>query len=327
MKVNSLVEVIMAAHLSASVDHHRFPQRGGIMLVAPPGSLKSTILKTSLDEYPDALILSDINVQTLNPLRDDIAAGKINTLAFPALEKIYERHSSTASNIEGTLKAMVDEGFREASYENHQMLGKFEARCQVTGAIIPAIYRLKFQQWNENGMLRRFLWCFYKLSDPTVIIRAIHQWRHIEFGNEVVLRPKRIDLNVTDSESQRLEVMLRYQHGKEVPLIMLKKILSVLKWRYRNGDETQPMKIIKDFSECLEEKPANLIVDSPNERREPKRKGGSKSVGKANPDGSNVRPQPKQPIHGKVADEPGRSKPRNPRLKKPMDRKVHSAKE
>jgi hypothetical protein len=302
LKVNSLVEVIMAAHLSKAVDVSKFPQRGGIMLVAMPGSLKSTIIKTALDEYPDALILSDVNVQTLNPLRDDIAANKINTLAFPALEKIYERHSATASNVEGTLKALVDEGFREASYENHQMLGRFEARCQVTGAIIPAVYRAKFSQWNENGMARRFLWCFYRLADPTVIIKAIHQWRHIEFGNEIVLRPKRIELDVTESESAKLEMMLRYQHGKEIPLIMLKKILSVLKWRYRN-EPTRPMAILKDFSECLQEKPALMSIEQPpDRRRESDKKVRKKKDEPGKPDSTSkaVRRKARGPVTDKV---------------------------
>jgi hypothetical protein len=311
----------MAAHLSSVVESSRFPQRGGIMLVAMPGSLKTTIVKTALEGYPDALILSDVNVQTLNPLRDDIYGGKINTLCFPALEKIYERHSATSSNIEGTLKAMVDEGFREASYENHQMLGKSEARCHITAAIIPALYRLKFQQWQENGFLRRFIWCFYKLADPQVIIRAIHQWRTIEFGNEMVLRPRRIELNVSDRESQQLELMLRYQHGKEVPLIMLKKILSVLKWRYRNGDESQPMKLMKDFAECLQEKPAHLVVDEPIDRRT------NANVRKAVKHGKHVRAESERPISGEGSSKPGRNKPGSSRRKKRVDAAPHRPKE
>jgi len=47
-------------------------------------------------------------------MRDDIAGGRINTLSFLEMEKIYQRHASTSSNIEGHLKAMVEEGFTNA---------------------------------------------------------------------------------------------------------------------------------------------------------------------------------------------------------------------
>jgi hypothetical protein len=259
--------VVNAAHLSASVESP-FTQRGGLMMVAPPGNFKSTLLKFTLENYPDAIVLSDINVQTLMPMRDEIAAGRYRTLGFPAFEKIYERQQATASNVEGIIKAMVDEGFSEASFQGHRMLGKFEARCCIIAAIIPSLYRDKFQKWHENGFSRRFLWCFYQLSDPNVLVSAIHEWKRIQFNEDEtpVLPLSNLPFTVTPEESRQILVLLKNQHGKELPFIMMKKILSVLKWRFKKHP-SRPMEIIRDFSESLGKTPVKLDIDLKRDRR------------------------------------------------------------
>src|SRR5256885_1629489 len=120
MKVTTLMEVISAGHLAKFVDGP-FDQRGGIFLVGPPGHLKSTIIKLALIEYPDTLVLSDINVQEFGRLKNSLIGGRYTTIGFGEFEKLYERNPTTAANLEGTLRGMVEEGFDKLSFESQQM--------------------------------------------------------------------------------------------------------------------------------------------------------------------------------------------------------------
>src|SRR6476646_6884687 len=133
MKARSLLEVIDAAHLSYYVESP-FPSRGGLMLVGPPGVLKSTFIASGLSDYPSALVLSDLNVQQLVRLRDDLSGGRYTSIGFTEFEKLYQRASSTSENIEGHIKALVEEGFTRASFEDQRM-ATMSARALVVGAM------------------------------------------------------------------------------------------------------------------------------------------------------------------------------------------------
>jgi hypothetical protein len=263
VKAYSLIEVLIAAHLSAFVDADEFPERGGLMLIAPPGNMKSTFIKSCYRSYmPSAIIMSDVNVETLNKMRDKMAQGYIRTLALPAFEKIYERNPQTAKNIEGHLKALVDEGFNLPSFRDQQMLGQSEARCLVVGGIVQACYARHFSNWEENGFNRRFVWSSFQLADPYVLVAAIHNWQRIEFDHRMPAMPqRRIKMNVTIAESLEVRHMLDQQGCGATPYALIKKILSVLKWRYnRPGDEKKPMQIMRDFSQSLGQKMAKLTL-------------------------------------------------------------------
>ncbi|HMD53731.1 MAG TPA: hypothetical protein VKJ65_04190, partial [Phycisphaerae bacterium] len=139
------------------------------MFVAPPGQWKSTVIEVSTEHYSDSIVLSDVNVQTLNAMHDELGQ-KINTLAFPAFEKIYERNPQTSANIEGHIKALVAEGLSLASFEDQRMPGSYKARSLVIGGIPPVVHRRRFADWRDNGFYRRFIWSFFHFKDPRVII-------------------------------------------------------------------------------------------------------------------------------------------------------------
>ena len=75
------------------------------MLVGPPGSFKSTIIETAADPHPDTIVCSDLNVQQWLKMKDEFVNKRYSALGFPEFEKIYQRHSATASNLEGIIKA------------------------------------------------------------------------------------------------------------------------------------------------------------------------------------------------------------------------------
>jgi hypothetical protein len=255
VKASSLIEVISACHQSKYVNGD-YNQRGGIFLISPPGTLKSTIIKRSLEEYPDALILSDINIQTLSVLKNSLIDGRYSTLAFGEFEKLYQRNPATAENIEGHIKALVEEGFQRASFEDQRAVG-MAARACIIGGITPSCYVRKLTKWEENGFARRFLWANYSLQNPNAIVDAIEKWKLISFGRVIMKSPgnRRIPYEVTKDENTRLREMISCQPSRETPFVLIKKILCVLKWRHgvKKGNV-----ILEDFSECLSSKGAFL---------------------------------------------------------------------
>lgn len=229
------------------------------MFVAPPGQWKSTVIEVSTETYSDSITLSDVNVQTLNAMHDELGQ-KINTLAFPAFEKIYERNPQTAANIEGHVKALVAEGLSLASFEDQRMPGSYKARALVIGGIPPVVHRERFARWRDNGFYRRFIWSFFHFKDPRVIIDAIHEWKKIDLQFDIPVVPSRkLDLEITPAESEKLYRMLKYQGGEAIPLVLLKKMFCVLRWRYKKEPE-RAMKIIEDFSTSLGKSPAELTI-------------------------------------------------------------------
>jgi hypothetical protein len=248
--VNALLDVLCAAHLTNYVKTG-IEDRGGIMLVGPPGTFKSTLLGVVGRQYYDSLQLSDVNVQTLSNFRSQIAGGNIKTLVLPEMYKLYERHSSTASNLEGTLRALVAEGFYGAGFQD-QRINRLTARCVVLGAMTDAFIEARFKVWEETGFNRRFLWPLFRLEDPDALERAIVQGRLIDLGFRAppLPNPPQIPDETTESERAALRPFLKHQPGGSphaLQLSLLVKLFATLKWWYKregrgNGQAWETMK-------------------------------------------------------------------------------------
>jgi hypothetical protein len=250
MQPGNFLEFLDAAHLSKYVESP-YHQRGGIMIVGPPNTLKSTFIEKAFGEYPNSLILSDINVNTLTQIKDDLAAGHYPTIAFPAFEKLYQRHKSTSANVEGYLMALVEEGYSRASFEDQRMAA-IKARALIVGAIPYSFYQSNYTRWNQSGFLRRFLWCVLRLKDSEKIMDAIHNWKLIPFNGVSHRIPgsKSISYSLSAQESRSLRAMIREQpSGNSTPYVLLKKIHCALKWKYSGTSHpTLYKKIMDDVS-------------------------------------------------------------------------------
>lgn len=257
MKIINLMEVISAAHCTKYIESP-FPSRGGLFLIGPPGQLKSTIIKLSLIEYPDTLLLSDLNVSSLSALRESLIGGRYSTLGFGEFEKLYKRNPASASNLEAHLQMMVEEGFDKTSFEDPRMM-TMTARVLLIGGITPTCYVKRFLDWQNSGFLRRFLWVSYKLANPEAILKAIHEWKPLDFGKMSFKVPanRNIPFKVAREKSLWLESLLQHQPAKETPLIVLKKIFCVLEWRYGSKRATE---IMKDFSGGLSKSGAEIYL-------------------------------------------------------------------
>lgn len=248
MTSQTLIEIIDAAHLTSFINSP-FPQRGGIMIVGPPGSLKTSFVQTALREHPSALFLSDLNINSLMRLRESLVSGRYRTIVFPEYEKLYQRKADTASNIEGTIKQLIEEGFTRASFEEQDAIS-YTARTLVIGALTYSFYSKMIGPWRESGFKRRMLWVGIKLANPDQIMHAIREWELIDIGDIPRRYPtKDIPFNVNDAESKAIEKMLEGQ-WEATPYVLLKKIYAVLKWKYPK-EPRRPMAIMTELSKCI----------------------------------------------------------------------------
>lgn len=264
--VSLFLEALCAVHLSSYVESP-FADAGGLMVVGPPGVLKSTMLSV-LEAYSDAVSVSDINTRTLIDLRDQIAARVIRSLVIPEYKKLWDRHAYTAANVEGTLQALVGEGFGSASFED-QRLQRMKARCTVVSAMTPHFQAIRFREWEESGFNRRFLWCLVRLQDPTVLDRAVEQWQRVEFKvSHIPISPTPQSSNIpnltTTLERAEMRQLVKYQPGGSHALqtAILVKMLAVFKWWYRllKKPDRDALKAVRTFAHALGKEGAELVL-------------------------------------------------------------------
>lgn len=262
--IGVLIEVVCCAHLSSFVQGD-FKDHGGMMLVGPPGMLKSTILDTLENNYPDVLTLSDINAQALNKLKPRITERSVRSLVLPEYAKLYDRNMDTANNVEGTLKAMVAEGFKSASFDN-PLIARMTARATLIAAMTPEFRERHSQRWEDSGFARRFIWPLLSLQHPEILDDAVERWELLDLrvaGVPPVPMNKSIPNLTTLKERQAVRMMIRHQPSPHTAQFQfMVKTLAVLKWWYRarRKDNGQAFHAMAVFARSLGKSGAELVV-------------------------------------------------------------------
>lgn len=260
MRVSSLIEIIDAAADTKYVNGP-FEERGGIMIVGPPGSFKTTITECALESHSDSIICSDLNVQQWLQIKDDFVSRRYTVLGFPEFEKLYQRHPATASNLEGIIKALISEGFGTGPNGDPRM-PRLKARGIVIGGITNDCFERHYNDWQKNGFLRRFLWFLVSVKNPDIIVEAIRKWELIDFGR-ITVRPasKNIDVKISLKRSELIERILKSQPGLQgTGYVLMKKIVAVLEWKYAKT----PSKVddlLNDISNSLGKHGDELIIE------------------------------------------------------------------
>jgi len=254
-KLENFIEVLWAATLTHRVES-RFQSRGGILLVAPPAHFKTTMLR-AVEDMPGVQSYSDITTTGLVEARDMIASKKIHTLMFYDLQKIYERKAETASNIIGSLRALMDEGFTTAAFENAGTnMIQMRARALVLAATTPAMYRRVMGDWDESGFSRRLIFSVYSLQNPEVLVKAIMQDEPLQLaGLSSVNVPFNLSIKLEEKpgdENALRKLLRRGQRGEEIPLILLRKILAVLRWKAKaQHSKDYSLDILREFGKSM----------------------------------------------------------------------------
>lgn len=239
--VQDFLSLLAAVHLSSYVDYpHK--DRGGMIVVGPPGAIKTTMLKFLDHAYPDALVLSDINVQGLVKIKERVVSNSVRSLVFLEMQKIYERHPQTAFNIEGHLRAFAGEGFTSASFED-QGFAKQTAYATLIGAMTNSLQEKYASHWQESGFARRFLWGLMSLENPRLLDEALINGNLLDISMQ---EAPRLPLNniipdYTDAgERRELLKWIKHQPAPHTAqLATLIKAWAVLKWNARQSRRSE----------------------------------------------------------------------------------------
>lgn len=264
LPISSFVECICAVHLSSYVDAP-FQDRGGLMLIGAPGMLKTTLLQSLDRNYASVLELSDINQMGLTALKQQLTTGDKRTIVFLDYAKLYERNPATSSNIEGTIKALVAEGFTAAAFEN-AAIQKLTARAVVIGAMSERFRMNHSRPWDDSGFARRFVWSLVSLKDPQMLERAVEEWKLVSFRIAHLPptpNPPLIPNLTTGEERRQLSLMAKWQPGPHAAQVqMLAKMLCVLKWwaQLQGHEPEQGYHTLLQFARSLGPNGAELVV-------------------------------------------------------------------
>ena len=254
MAFSTLCEIIAATHTAYFVKSP-IDDLGGLFLVAPSGHLKTTAAEI-LSEFERTLVISDLTVKSLVSMRGSFLGGHVRTLIFSDYAKIYKRHGSVSSNIEGIIMALASEGFRKPAFSD-QRIQSTPARATIVGCMTPEFKEVHDEEWENSGFLRRFLWSYYHIEHPEFLEDALAQWRKAELDGDFTARVPlnhSIRYTLTESEVIKIRHSLRSTSipDKKISLVLAQKILCVLKWKFGNKDEHKPLRIWEDFAQSLE---------------------------------------------------------------------------
>jgi hypothetical protein len=261
--ISSVIEVLQAAHLTCYVDSP-FSQRSGVLLVSPAGQLKTSMLEVVNDTFHNFKLVSDLNGNNLLAMQEDLFSGHYPTFAFKDMIKLYERNKSTSANLEGTLRAMVEEGWT-GSTQKDSRIAEAPIRLMIMGGMTKAMYDRKLSDWIDTGFARRFLWCHYKLEDPDAIGDAIEKQEKIPItglANWPQASRRSIPFKLDDRERREIRTWMKNQVGKDgSPYSLLLKIAVVLKWRNEKlKKEDDHMKVLREFARLLQNKYAEVCL-------------------------------------------------------------------
>lgn len=250
MRAETLIQFLDAAADTKYITGP-FDERGGVFIVGPPGSLKTTIIRLAIDSHSDAIPCSDLNVKQWLKIKDDFISARYTALSFPEFEKIYQRHSSTAANLEGIIKALVSEGYSIGPNGDPRM-PRLKARALVVGGITTDCFDRHYEFWQKNGFLRRFIWFVVAIHNPDTIVAAIRDWKKIDLG-KIRMRPAsgEISVELTEKRSRKIEHIMRAQPGLHgTAYVLMKKIVSILDWKY-DGDTKKVDGMIEELAASL----------------------------------------------------------------------------
>ncbi|MGH8906831.1 MAG: hypothetical protein ACRD0K_10030 [Egibacteraceae bacterium] len=261
-----MIEVLCAAHLSSYVVSE-LRERGGLVIIGDPATLKSALLSVIDHNYHNAISLSDINARALTDLRGQIASESIRTIVLPEFAKLYERGNvGTAEHVVGTLRAMAAEGFQAAAFEDSR-INRTTAHCTVIGAMPPALQSLRFNQWEVSGLNRRFLWPLVAMKDGELLetSRVERRLLDLELSSYPPIPTGGVIPNDTTREERaRCRTLVKYQPGGNhvTQLEMLVRVLAVLQWWYPmiGRPREQAMQTVQEFGVSLGRGGARLDV-------------------------------------------------------------------
>jgi hypothetical protein len=239
---------------------------GGLMLVAPSGSLKSSLLTAIANVYPSRCICdSNWYYRKLMKLCGSFYNRSIRSIIIPELASIYAGDPRTGGRMEQMFQQMAGEGSFSTN-ENDTRWSRYEMRATIFAALTPEFATKHHEGW-EEGFHRRFFWAYLAMESDEILLDYLIQWRkaNIEM-NLPIMEPS--DGVIPDllsvAEKKQLAILLQDQKAfgpNHTRFVVFCKAVSVLRWHYkRMRIKKDAMQTAKKFSGCLSDQAAILII-------------------------------------------------------------------
>lgn len=277
VEAQDFVEGVLAIHLSSYVESP-FKDRGGLMLVAPPGQLKTRFLDILDENFESVRSISNSYMQTMIRMQPAFYSGYIRSLCFPDLQSIYAGDPRTASRIENMMMQLAAEATRTIGGQQDSRFAKFKSRCTIFAAMQETFRAQHETKWDDSGFHRRFLWATYTLKDPDVLTRAIHHWTLADIGNFRIPKvPGNLIIKnvLAQSHLEEITAWVRHQpEPHEIQRQILCKAVSALHWHYKTSNiKKNALFTMKQFAECLQEDAALIqLPDQDFDKEKPIKK-------------------------------------------------------
>lgn len=254
MPLQWLMKILQYSVLSNRV-RDAFPDRGGIMLVAPAGQLKTSLLK-QLEGQLGVMPYSDLNTTNLQELRGQIVSGKVHCIMLYDLQKIYERNPQVTANVIGNLRALMSEGFTTSTADQttSQMIIR-GARALVLMATTEEHYFRYAATWEQSGFARRVLFVVYSVDNPHAITEAAIDNAVIDipsYYNKVLPANFTIEGSLQPNERAWFKKKIGQKMDDSVRFILLRRIYILAKyfWERDKASEPKPWELIDALIEA-----------------------------------------------------------------------------
>ena len=254
----------LASYVPAPIE-----DRGGLMILAPPGHLKTTALMTLDRCYHNVVAHSNLNTKTLSGLRSDLVAGAVRSLVLPDLQSLYAGDPRTVERLEQMIMQLTCEGHLGTSMEDTRFR-KFITRATVFGAMPFDFAEKHMRHWRENGFARRFVWSSFQLQRPEVLEEALIHWQRATIKGGLAALPQlpieaEIPAKASQAEMREISTMLKDQPGPHhLQLVFLGRTLSALKHHYERTGTRKPAQAIetlREFGRSLGQFSVDLVLD------------------------------------------------------------------
>lgn len=263
--LEDFLEVICSFHF-ASLVPGPIADASGLMLVAPSGSLKSSLLMVIPSLYPDTCVCdSNWYYGKLLKMRGAFYNGGKRSIVIPELASIYAGDPRTGGRIEQMLQQMAGEG-SISTQETDSRWERYEMRAQIFAAMTPDFARKKNRSW-EEGFHRRFLWAHLAMANDEILMDYLTAWKRaeIEVSQPIIEPAQKIIPNLaTYAEKMKVRRLLDAQKDfgpNHTRFVFMCRALSVLKWHYRRiGLKKNAYETLKRFSVCLSKHAALLVL-------------------------------------------------------------------
>lgn len=263
--VDTFMEVLCALHFAMLVESP-INDSSGLMLIAPSGSLKTSLLMTIPNLYPNSTVCdSNWYYGKLVKMKSLFYNRTARSIVIPELSSVYSGDPRTGGRMEQILQQMAGEG-SVATNERDTRWERYEMRAQVFAAMTPEFAAKKHPSW-EEGFHRRFLWAHIAMKNEEVLMDYLTDWRRAELEiSQPIVEPAQgfIPNLLTYEDKMTIRGLLESQKDfgpNHTRFVFMCRALSVLKWHYKRiGSKKSALKTMRDFSVCLSKRAALLII-------------------------------------------------------------------